>query len=53
MSTVGKVSSSHVSHLHARHQHHLENMLAVRGGVSHGNIQGSVYAEGHLAQVAF
>ncbi len=41
-----------MSHLHARHQHHLEDMLGAGGGVSHGNVEGSVDAEGHQPQVA-
>ena len=41
-----------ISHLHARDQHHLENVLGAGSGVSHGNIEGPVNAEGHLPQVA-
>lgn len=44
--------SSIMSHLHARDQHHLEDMLDAGGGVSHGNVEGPVGAEGHLPQVA-
>lgn len=41
-----------VSHLHARDQHHLEDVLGVGGGVSHGDVESPVDAEGHLPQVA-
>lgn len=41
-----------MSHLHARDQHHLEDMLGAGRGVSHGNVEGPVDAEGHLAHVA-
>ena len=38
--------------LHARHQRHLEDVLGVGRGVAHGDVEGPVDAEGHLAQVA-
>lgn len=38
--------------LHARDQHHFEDVLGAGGGVSHGNVDGPVDAEGHLPQVA-
>lgn len=41
-----------MSHSHARDQHHLEDMLGARGGVSHGSVEGPVDTEGHLPQVA-
>lgn len=41
-----------MGHLHARDLHHLEDVLGAGGGVSHGNVEGPVDAEGHLAQVA-
>lgn len=41
-----------MSHLHARDQHHFEDVLGAGGGVSHGNVEGPVDAEGHLPQVA-
>lgn len=38
--------------LHARDQRHFKDVLGVRWGVSHADIQGSVNAVGHLSQVA-
>lgn len=41
-----------MSHLHARDQHHFEDVLGAGGGVSHGNVESPVDAEGHLPQIA-
>lgn len=46
------VKTEVTSHLHARDQHHLEDVLGAGGGVSHGDVEGPVDAEGHLPQVA-
>lgn len=47
-----RYNTANTSYLHAGDQHHLEDMLVVGGGVSHGDVEGPVDAEGHLPQVA-
>lgn len=41
------------AHSHAGNQHHLEDVLDLGSGVSHGNVERSVNAEGHQTQVRF
>lgn len=48
MSSVNFIMTSH---LRARDQHHLEDVLGARGRVSHHNVEGPVDAEGHLPHV--
>ncbi len=38
-------------HIHARHQNHFKDVLHIRRGVSHADVQGSVDTVGHLPKV--
>lgn len=42
-----------MSHLHARDQCHLEDVLCTGGRVSHGDVESSVDAKGHQPHIAF
>lgn len=47
------VRNIYVNHLHARDQCYFEDVLCTGGGVSHGDIEGSVDAECHQPHVTF